>query len=75
LAPGDAFVLYTDGFPEAMDADNEEFGDERFYAAVASHGPLGARGMIQALLQEVAAHRGEAEQSDDLTIISVRRTS
>lgn len=73
LQPGDGFVLYTDGFPEAMNAKNEEFGDERFYALVAKHGTLDAQQFISALVGEVAKHRGEAEQSDDLTIMWVRR--
>ncbi len=74
LSAGDTFVVYTDGFPEAMNAANEEFGDERFYECVAKNGAQSARSMVQALLQEIAAHRGQAEQSDDLTIIAVRRT-
>jgi serine phosphatase RsbU (regulator of sigma subunit) len=75
LGDGDLFVLYTDGFPEAMNEDSQEFGEERFYQAVAAHGQSGARQVIQSLVGEIARHRGDAEQSDDLTIISVRRTA
>jgi phosphoserine phosphatase RsbU/P len=74
LGPGDTFVIYTDGFPEAMNSQNEEFGDDNFYALVGQHGHEPARGLVQHLLQAIAAHRGQAEQSDDLTIIAVRRT-
>ncbi len=73
LAPGDVFVIYTDGFPEAMSEQSAEFGEERFYKAVAANGQLGARQLIQGLVGEITRHRGAAEQSDDLTIISVRR--
>jgi sigma-B regulation protein RsbU (phosphoserine phosphatase) len=75
LGIGDALLLYTDGFPEAMNDKNEEFGDERFYACVAQHGHQESRILIQALAGEIARHRGAAEQSDDLTIITVRRTA
>lgn len=75
LNPGDALVLYTDGFPEAMNDKNEEFGDERFYACAAQYGHLESRSLIQHLASEIARHRGAAEQSDDLTIITVRRTA
>jgi len=71
LNPGDSFVLYTDGFPEAMNEQNEEFGDDRFYAAVGSYGDRGALGMVEALVQEIIAHRGRAAQSDDLTILTI----
>jgi serine phosphatase RsbU (regulator of sigma subunit) len=75
LGPGDAMVIYTDGFPEAMNADNEEFGEERFYQTIAENGRLDARGMIAKLVEAIAGHRGDAEQSDDLTIIAVRNVT
>ncbi len=73
LDRGDCIVLYTDGFPEAMNAANEEFGDDRFLAAIARHAALGARQLINGVVSEIARHRGSAEQSDDLTMIALRR--
>ena len=73
LGHGDAIVLYTDGFPEAMDAGNVEFGDEKFYRLIARCGSLDSRTMIDRLVNAIAEHRGEAEQSDDLTLITLRR--
>ncbi len=73
LQPGDAIVLYTDGFPEAMNAENQEFGDERFYELVGQCGHFDARSLIDRLVNAIAKHRGEAEQSDDLTLIAVRK--
>ncbi len=73
LHPGDAIVLYTDGFPEAMSEENEEFGDDRFYDLVAAYGAQGVEPLIKGLVSEIAKHRGTAEQSDDLTMIAVRR--
>jgi serine phosphatase RsbU (regulator of sigma subunit) len=72
LNAGDVMVIYTDGFPEAMNARNEEFGEERFYQTIARYGHLDARTFLAKVVEEVAAHRGAAEQSDDLTIIAVR---
>ncbi len=73
LESGDAIVMYTDGFPEAMNNDSEEFGDERFYQTVAKHGEGDVGSLISGLVSEVADHRGEADQSDDLTLLAVRR--
>jgi serine phosphatase RsbU (regulator of sigma subunit) len=73
LKPGDAIVIYTDGFPEAMNAQNQEFGDDHFYQMIAQAGHLDARTLIQRLVDAVAKHRGDAEQSDDLTLITVRK--
>jgi serine phosphatase RsbU (regulator of sigma subunit) len=73
LGPADAILLYTDGFPEAMNEQNQEFGEDRFYQLVAQLGQLDARTLIERLVATIAKHRGEAEQSDDLTLIAVRR--
>jgi serine phosphatase RsbU (regulator of sigma subunit) len=75
LGPGDCMLIYTDGFPEAMNANNEEFGEENFYQVIAQNGRLDARGVIAKLVEATAAHRGDAEQSDDLTIIAVRNVT
>lgn len=73
LEVGDSLVIYTDGFPEAMNEDNEEFGDDRFNDLIGSHGHLGAKGLIETMVNEIATHRGRAAQSDDLTVIAVSR--
>jgi sigma-B regulation protein RsbU (phosphoserine phosphatase) len=75
LNPGDTMVIFTDGFPEAMNADNEEFGEERFYQSIARFGQFDARTCIAKLVEEIGNHRGDAEQSDDLTIIAVRNVA
>ena len=74
LDRGDVLVLYTDGFPEAMNGNSEEFGEERFYKLVADHGHLEPPALVEAVVNGIAKHRGEAEQSDDLTILTVKRT-
>jgi phosphoserine phosphatase RsbU/P len=73
LNRGDGIVLYTDGFPEAMNAKNEEFGDDKFYALVPKYSQGEMQTLINGLVGEIAKHRGEAEQSDDLTLLAVRR--
>ena len=73
LQRGDGIVLYTDGFPEAMNASNEEFGDDRFYELVPKYSQGDVQTLINGLVGEIAKHRGDAEQSDDLTLLAVRR--
>ena len=38
IAPGDLFLLYTDGLTEAMNAAGDFFGEDRLSALVQSHG-------------------------------------
>ena len=74
LNPGDQIVMYTDGYPEAMNEKNEEYGDDEFYDLVARAGKSSAQGMIQYAVEQIAQHRGNAEQSDDLTMVALKRT-
>ncbi len=72
LYKGDRVVLYTDGVVEAMDEQHEEFGDERFYKWVQVNARVKSRDFVRALLRELDGHRGNADQHDDITIVTVR---
>ena len=71
LRPGDKLFVYTDGVPEATDAENRMFGTERMLAALNE----GADGTPQELLKTVRrAVDGfvqGAEQFDDLTMLCI----
>jgi serine phosphatase RsbU (regulator of sigma subunit) len=73
LSPGDNLLLYTDGVTEAMNAGQEPFGAEGIEATLSRTGP-GARSetLIGALLDDLRIHVGEARQSDDITMLSIR---
>lgn len=71
--PGQTLLVYSDGFSEAMNTRLEEFTDERLRAsAEASAGLLPGR-LLDVLLQEVNEFCGDAPQTDDMTIMAVRR--
>ncbi|HEY6865832.1 MAG TPA: PP2C family protein-serine/threonine phosphatase, partial [Candidatus Eisenbacteria bacterium] len=73
LAPGDRVLLYTDGISEAAKAGGEMFGEERLCAMVERlSGTLDARGIAQAILDEVGAFLGGAEPGDDMTVMILR---
>jgi serine phosphatase RsbU (regulator of sigma subunit) len=72
LEPGDALVLVTDGVTEATDAKGDLFGSQRL-RDVLSLGPFGsADAVVTEILSAIAAFVGEAEQSDDLTVLALR---
>jgi serine phosphatase RsbU (regulator of sigma subunit)/catechol 2,3-dioxygenase-like lactoylglutathione lyase family enzyme len=72
LGPDDLLALYTDGVTEAHDGSGEEFGEERFVAALRRHRERTPRALVAALLQEVREFSPH-EQHDDLTLIVARR--
>ncbi len=73
LAPGDALIFYTDGIPDALNADGEEFGEGRLREIVAAHGGEPADALLAALMAALAAFTGDTEPADDVTCVVVRR--
>ena len=72
LTPGEGFFLFTDGVTEAFDDDGREYGEERLVRCLKDAAPLDARSVIERVTADVAAFTGDAEQSDDLTCLSLR---
>ena len=72
LAPGDIFVLYSDGVTEAFNAAEEEFGEDGLIEAIRKHASLPAKQMVQALVDCVVSH-SVGEQFDDITLIVAKR--
>ena len=73
LAPGDAVVAHTDGVTEARSPDGGFYGEERYRERLAEAAGRPAADIVDAVLADVAAFRGDAEASDDLTLLVVRR--
>ena len=72
LSPGDAAVICTDGVTECFDTAEKEFGPERLKSTLSVCAGRSAESLIGHLLTEVAQHRGQAEQSDDVTILVIK---
>jgi sigma-B regulation protein RsbU (phosphoserine phosphatase) len=72
LGRGDRIVLYTDGTVEAMDEDNQEFGDDKFFGLVKQLATRDSNQMLNLLVKSLDEHKGNAPQSDDITIVTLR---
>jgi sigma-B regulation protein RsbU (phosphoserine phosphatase) len=70
LGKGDLLFTFTDGVTEALNEDGEQFSLDRLRKAVAPGGQPDEA--IGRLLAAVRAHAGQAEQSDDITMLSVK---
>ena len=71
LEDGDELLLYTDGVNEAFNVNEEEYGNDRLEAFLGEHADLGPKDMVLALRAAVARWAEGAEQSDDVTILSL----
>jgi len=74
INPGDRLIIYSDGIPEAMNGKMEEFGEKKLQNMVGR-----SRGKSSEIIEEVIAgvnnHFGNAPQTDDITIIILKRKS
>ena len=72
LAPGDTFVLFSDGVSEALNAADEFFGEDRLLAQLAALADDTPAAIVRGAMDAVKAFAGEAPQSDDITILAAR---
>jgi len=71
LDPGDAVVMFTDGVTEAMNAERQEFGQQRLETLVGGFDGTGAEELAEEVLRHVREFTGPVPQSDDLTLVVV----
>ncbi|MCP4547180.1 MAG: SpoIIE family protein phosphatase [bacterium] len=69
LVPGDTFVAFTDGVSEAMNIDDDDFGEERIVEAVAPERTKTPDKLLTTIEEAVDDWRGEVELGDDYTIV------
>jgi len=74
LSAGDVFVAFTDGISEAMNAGEEEWGEERLAALIESNSTLSARDLSALIMREADEFVGGAPQYDDMTLVTARLT-
>ena len=73
LADGDIVVLYTDGITEVINAQEEEFGEERLQALIVQNGSRPAMELAELITEAVAAFAPDQGAYDDETIVVIKR--
>jgi sigma-B regulation protein RsbU (phosphoserine phosphatase) len=72
LHPGDRFVVYTDGVVESMNSKQEQLGSHRLYLLVKQYAEKGSNEFSNLIATVLENHKGEAQQHDDITMVTVR---
>ena len=72
LEPGDAIIVFSDGVTEALNANEEEFGDSRLLDVIRRTGPDDPQSLVDAVVDAVHRHSADAVQSDDITVMAIR---
>ncbi len=72
LNPGDSLFVYTDGVPEATDSADEMYGSGRMVEALNRVPDAQPEELIKYLRADMAEFTGDAQQFDDITMLSFR---
>jgi serine phosphatase RsbU (regulator of sigma subunit) len=69
FASGDRLVFFSDGLVEAVDANDEPFGFQRFERVLRENSGANAAGIAAAILAGVREHAGSRPFDDDCTLM------
>ena len=74
LQPDSTIFLYTDGLTEAMNAQHKQFGLERIKSVLRTCTDNHPQEILEKVIENVEGFVKNAEQSDDLTMLTIRYT-
>jgi serine phosphatase RsbU (regulator of sigma subunit)/dihydrofolate reductase len=72
LIPGDILLAFTDGISEAMNALEDDWGEDRMIAEAQEHADLNAEELLQRLFRAADAFAAGTPQHDDMTLVVLR---
>ena len=72
LNKNDMIFVYTDGITEAMNREEEQFGEKRMMDALNRNKGKNPTELLNGMLEAVREHTGDFEQSDDMTMLALR---
>jgi sigma-B regulation protein RsbU (phosphoserine phosphatase) len=74
LSPGDMLVVFSDGVTEAFNEAHEQYGEDRLIETIRELRGQPARQVVDGIVDRVKTFAGAHPQSDDITLLVVRRT-
>jgi len=75
LNPGDVALLFTDGITESQNKGKEEFTEERLINILKKHSNLSAQKLLEKIFDEIDSFISGADQTDDMTLVTIKRIS
>ncbi len=73
MQSGDVIFCYTDGLTDIENEEGEMFSEVRLYESVQKRHRLTAYQIQDEIIKELRAFQGSAEQTDDITMIVLKR--
>jgi phosphoserine phosphatase RsbU/P len=72
LQPGEVLLAYTDGISEAMEENDEEWGEERMLLAAEAGSACNADDILRRVFAAADQFTGTASQHDDMTLVVLK---
>jgi len=72
LKSNDFFVFFTDGFNEAINKVNQEFGMDRLIQSIRERSNGNSEDLIKGIFSDIRNFIGKVRQRDDMTIVVVK---
>ena len=69
MGPGDRLLVYTDGVPEAMNPELEQYGTSRLLDVMNANAECSSREMLRKITLDVEAFMDGSPQADDITML------
>jgi serine phosphatase RsbU (regulator of sigma subunit) len=75
LEPGDVLMMYTDGLPDALNAENAEFSMPHLREVFVAARMQSAGGIVDSIMNAVREFAGDEPPFDDQTMVVLKRES
>ena len=75
IEPGELLLIFSDGVTEAMNENNEEFGEERLISILKTSTNSTSKEIIDKIVDAINVHSSKVEQSDDITLMLIKRNN
>jgi len=75
LQAGDLLVLYTDGITEAINQQEDQFGEERLIELLKENQELSSGDLKNLIIDQVYDFASRTPQADDITLMVLKRVS
>jgi len=69
INPGDILIAFTDGISEAMNLDDEEWGEDRLMETVRNSNVKTSQDLLERIFAAATEFAGAAPQHDDMTLV------
>jgi hypothetical protein len=73
MQPADRLLLFSDGLSEALNAQDQEYGDTRVRESLQRAHELAPAAAVERLVADVERFRGSAPPHDDMTLMLIAR--